>query len=134
NNGQVLFDITTGTFRDPAEDAYQTAKNSFGPRLALSWSPNSSGNGFFGGGRSVFRGGFGIYYGPGQTEDQIQPIESDRIQTTITSGTLLAFPANLPAIVANFVGNPNNRSYQPRAYSREYVVPERVYQYSFSYQ
>ena len=32
NNGQVLFDITTGTFRDPSEDAYQTAKNNFGPR------------------------------------------------------------------------------------------------------
>ncbi len=134
NNGQVLFDIVTGTLRDPAEAAYQTSKNSFGPRLALSWSPNSTGTGFFGGGRSVFRGGFGIYYGPGQTEDQIQPIESDRIQTTITSGTLLAFPANIPAIVANFVGNPTNRAYQPRAYSRDYLVPERVYQYSFSYQ
>lgn len=134
NNGQVLFDITTGTFRDPTEAAYHTAKNNFGPRLALSWSPNSKGTGFFGGGRSVFRGGFGIYYGPGQTEDQIQPIESDRIQTTITSGTLLAFPANLPGIVANFIANPTNRSYQPRAYSNDYRVPERVYQFSFSYQ
>ena len=134
NNGQVLFDITTGTFRDPSEDAYRTAKNNFGPRLALSWSPNSSGNGFFGSGRSVLRGGFGIYFGPGQTEDQIQPIESDRIQTTITSGTLLTFPANLPGIVANFIANPTNRAYQPRAYSGDYRVPERVYQYSFSYQ
>jgi len=82
----------------------------------------------------VFRGGFGIYYGPGQTEDQIQPIESDRISSTITSGSLLAFPANIPGIVANFANNPNNRSYQPRAYSHDYKVPERVYQYTASWQ
>jgi hypothetical protein len=134
NDGQVLFDITTGTLRNPSEAAYKTSNSGFGPRVALSWAPNETGSGFFGGGHSIFRGGFGIYYGPGQTEDQIQPIESDRIQTTVTSGTLLAFPANLPAIVANFVSNPNNRSYQPRAYSNDYTVPERVYQYSFSYQ
>jgi hypothetical protein len=134
SNGQVLFDITSGVLRDPSEDAFGSKRSNFGPRIALTWSPNVSGNGFFGGGKTVLRGGFGIFFGPGQTEDQIQPIESDRIQTTITSGPLLAFPANTPAIVANFVNNPTNRSYQPRAYAPEYVIPERVYQYSFSYQ
>jgi hypothetical protein len=134
NHGQVLFNIVTGQLRDPEETAFKTSKNNFGPRVALTWSPNSTGTGFFAGGKTVLRGGFGIYYGPGQTEDQIQPIESDRIQTTITSGSLLAFPANLNAIVNNFVNNPNNRSYQPRAYSGDYLVPEKVYQYSFSYQ
>ena len=134
SDAQVLFDITTGALRDPKEASYKTSKNSFGPRIAVTWSPNSTGTGFFGGGHSVFRGGLGIYYGPGQTEDQIQPIESDRIQTTISSGSLLAFPADIPGIVANFVNNPNNRAYQPRAYSRDYLVPEKVYQFSFSYQ
>ena len=33
--------------------------------------------------KTVFRGGFGIFVGPGQTEDQIQPIESDRISSTL---------------------------------------------------
>src|SRR5205085_3923039 len=93
-----------------------------------------SGNGFFAGGKTVLRGGFGIYYGPGQTEDQIQPIESDRISSTITSGSLLAFPANTAAIIANFNANPNNRQYQPRAYSNDYQIPERVFQYTVSYQ
>jgi hypothetical protein len=134
SNGQVLFDPSTGTLRDPSEDAFKTSKKNFGPRVAIMWSPNSTGNGFFARGKTLFRGGFGIYYGPGQTEDQIQPIESDRIQTTITSGSLLAFPADINAVIANFVNNPQNRSYQPRAYSRNYLVPERVYQYSFSYQ
>ncbi len=134
SNGQVLFDITRGVLRDPSEEAFGSKRSNFGPRLAITWSPNVAGDGFFGGGKTVLRGGFGVFYGPGQTEDQIQPIESDRIQTTITSGSLLAFPANLPAIVANFNSTPTNRSYQPRAYAPEYVIPEKVYQYSFSYQ
>jgi hypothetical protein len=134
SHAQVLFDIGTGALRDPQEAAFRTSKNNFGPRVAVTWSPNSSGTGLFSGGRSVLRAGFGIYYGPGQTEDQIQPIESDRIQTTISSGSLLAFPADTQAIAQNFVNNPQNRSYQPRAYSSDYLVPERVYQYSVSFQ
>ncbi|CAN5557362.1 hypothetical protein BH10ACI2_BH10ACI2_12910 [soil metagenome] len=134
NNAQVLFNIDTGVLRPSNEAPYQSSKNNFGPRVALSWSPNQDGSGFFGGGKTVFRGGFGIYYGPGQTEDQIQPIESDRISSTVTSGSLLAFPANIPGIIANFTSNPTNRNYQPRAYSSNYKIPERVFQYSFSWQ
>jgi hypothetical protein len=134
SDAQVLFDINTGSLRDPSGAAFRTSKNNFGPRVAVTWSPNSAGPGFFAGGRSVLRAGFGVYYGPGQTEDQIQPVESDRIQTTITSGSLLAFPADMQAIVQNFVNNPQNRSYQPRAYSNDYLVPERVYQYGVSFQ
>src|SRR5581483_4726651 len=84
--------------------------------------------------KTVVRAGFGINYGPGQIEDQIQPIESDRISSTLSNVTN-AFPQNLSAIVANFNANPNNRSYQPRAYDREnYRVPERVFSYSVSVQ
>ncbi|MFL6469097.1 MAG: carboxypeptidase regulatory-like domain-containing protein, partial [Pyrinomonadaceae bacterium] len=134
NEGQVLFNIDTGVIRPSSEAAYLSSKTNFGPRIALTWSPNQAGDGFFAGGKTVFRGGFGIYYGPGQTEDQIQPIESDRISSTVTSGALLAFPANINAIIANFNANPNNRSYQPRAYSSNYEIPERIYQYTFSWQ
>jgi hypothetical protein len=84
----------------------------------------------------VLRGGFGIFYGPGQTKDQIQPIESDRVSSTLTSGPLLTFNADqtaaVNAIIANFNNNPNNRSYQPRASASEYTIPEKVYQYGFS--
>ncbi|HWW74453.1 MAG TPA: hypothetical protein VNZ44_03605, partial [Pyrinomonadaceae bacterium] len=140
SGAQVLFDIDTGALRDPSEAPYKTSKTNFGPRVAATWSPNSGGAGFFAGGKSVLRAGFGIFYGPGQTEDQIQPVESDRIQATITGSTLVngtqlfAFPTN-PALFADFFNaNPNNRSYQPRAYSGDYTVPERVYQYGVSYQ
>jgi outer membrane receptor protein involved in Fe transport len=122
-NLQVLFNITNGTLRNPAEDAFQSSKTNFGPRISMTWSPNPNGSGFFGGGRTVLRGGFGLFYGPGQTEDQIQPIESDRISSTFTSspifpgGPALAFPLDTSAAVA-FFNNPANvniRSYQPRA-------------------
>ena len=134
NDKQVLFDITTGQIRPSSETAYKSNKNNFGPRVAVTYSPNIDGDGFFAGGRTVVRGGFGIYYGPGQTEDQIQPIESDRISSTISSGSLLAFPANIPAIVDNFNSNPLNRQFQPRAYANDYSIPERVYQYTVSLQ
>ena len=131
DNRQVLFDIVTGVLRDPAGDPLISSKSNFGPRVALTWSPNPNATGFFGGGRTVLRGGFGIYYGPGQTEDQIQPIESNRISSTISGG---AFPQDTNAIIANFINNPNNRSYQPRAYASDYTIPEKIYQYTFSVQ
>lgn len=135
NNKQVLFDVENGGLKDPAQSAFQSSKLNFGPRVAVTWSPNlDNTNAFFGGGKTVFRGGFGIYYGPGQTEDQIQPIESDRISSTISSGALLTFPANTQAIVDNFNNNPLNRQYQPRAYAADYKIPERVFQYTVSWQ
>jgi hypothetical protein len=140
SGAQILFDITTGALRDPRQAPYHSSKTNFGPRVALAWSPNSTGQGFFAGGRSVIRGGFGIYYGPGQTEDQIQPIESDRVQATITGPTivngtqLFAFPTDPSLFTTFFVNNPQNRSYQPRAYAPDYTIPEKVYQYSVSYQ
>ena len=85
-------------------------------------------------GKTVFRSGFGIFVGPGQGEDLIQPIESDRVNTTLSTGPFLAYPINTDLLVANFVSNPNNRNYQPRAYASEYAIPEKVYQYTASVQ
>jgi hypothetical protein len=131
DNRQILFDIVNGVLRDPTGDPLISSKSNFGPRIALTWSPNPKATGFFGGGRTVLRGGFGIYYGPGQTEDQIQPIESNRISSTVSGG---AFPIDTNALIANFISNPNNRSYQPRAYAPDYTIPEKIYQYTFSAQ
>jgi hypothetical protein len=131
DNRQILFDIVTGVLRDPSGDPLISSKTNFGPRVAMTWSPNPQATGFLGGGRTILRGGFGIYYGPGQTEDQIQPIESNRISSTVSGGS---FPQDTNAIVANFINNPNNRSYQPRAYASDYTIPEKIYQYTASVQ
>jgi outer membrane receptor protein involved in Fe transport len=123
---QILFDIVDGTLRPPTEKAFKSSKSNFGPRVALTWSPSPNGDGFFGHGRTVLRGGFGIYYGPGQTEDQIQAIESDRVSSTFSTnpvfpgGPALAFPLDSSAAFTFFndPANANNRSFQPRAYAR----------------
>jgi Carboxypeptidase regulatory-like domain len=133
----VLFDTTNGTLKSPDLPFFKV-KHNFGPRVGITWSPNPGGSAFFAGGRTVLRGGFGVFFGPGQTEDQIQPIESDRISSTLTSGSLLTFnpdqTAAINAIIANFVNNPNNRAFQPRAYAPEYIVPEKIYSFTASVQ
>jgi hypothetical protein len=131
---QVVFDIDRGVILPSDTTIFQSVKSNFAPRVSLAWSPWQNRQGFFGGSKTVIRGGFGINYGPGQIEDQIQPIESDRISSTLSNVTG-AFPANIPLIVANFNNNPANRQYQPRAYDQaNYRVPERVYSYSVSLQ
>lgn len=137
-NGQVLFDTSKGILKPSNLAAFNTDKKAFGPRIGLTWAPNSDGKGFFGGGNTVFRGGFGIYYGPGQVEDQIQPIESDRINSTLSGSSTVRFDPNISQFVntirTNFINNPNNRVYQPRAYAPEYLVPERIYSFTASWQ
>ncbi len=129
---------------------YKADTAAFGPRVGIAWSPFSSRGGTFGGERTVFRGGFGILYGPGQTEDLLQPAESDRVWTTLTSfgavgggvycGTDPSVDATCGTTPDNLTkfflapGNINSRQAQIRAYAPEYTVPERVYQYSGSWQ
>ena len=125
DNRIVKFNIDTGTLDPDTTALYRSKKNNVQPRLGSTFALSS---------KTVVRGGFGIFVGPGQTEDQIQPIEAERISTTLTSGALLAYPIDPAAIRLNFTANPNNRSYQPRAYANEYELPERVYQYTASVQ
>ena len=125
DNRIVKFNIDTGQIDPQTTPLLTTKKNSFQPRLSATFSPSS---------KTVIRSGFGVFVGPGQTEDQIQPIESERINTTLTSGPFLAYPLDPALVRPNFINNPNNRSFQPRAYSDDYTLPERVYQYTASIQ
>jgi len=124
NNGVVKFNIDTGVIDPNTTPLFGSNKDSIQPRVSFSWAGLP---------KTAVRGGFGIFVGPGQTEDQIQPVESDRISITQSSG-VLAYPIDPGVLRANFVSNPNNRTYQPRAYANEYTIPERVYQYTFSVQ
>jgi len=125
DNRIVKFNIDTGLIDPQTTPLLKMKKDNFQPRLAMTFSPTS---------KSVVRAGVGIFVGPGQTEDQIQPIEAERINTTLTSGPLLAFPLDAALVRPNFINNPTNRSYQPRAYANEYTIPERIYQYTTSFQ
>ena len=118
----VKFNVDTGAIDPNTTPLYTSRKGNLQPRISATVSLDS---------KTVVRGGFGMFVGPGQTEDQIQPVESDRISSTLSNS---AFPIDAQLLRSNFVNNPNNRSYQPRAYANEYTIPERIYQYTASVQ
>jgi hypothetical protein len=121
----IAVDARTGQFLDPSKPYYRASKNGWGPRLALAWAPAI----FYG--KTIVRVGGGLYYGPGQFEDLIQPIESDvfRGSRTLNDGLTAAAPAALVDRSQPISG------FTPRVYdTRGYVVPERVGQYGLSIQ
>lgn len=114
--------------RPEADDFYTAVKGNFAPRLALTYSPQRSFFGIFNN-TTVFRVGGGLYYGPGQYEDLIQPIESD-VFRTVASGSLSPTFNN---VFSNTTLPQTN--FTPRAYDvNGYRVPERVAQYGASVQ
>jgi hypothetical protein len=128
-NKDVYFDINKGDIIPKfAGDWYRSSKLNFGPRLALAWSPARMN------GKTVVRIGSGYYFGPGQTEDQLQPEANDRISTTITSGPLNKYPLDIPAVYAGYNINSPTLGYQPRAYAPGYSIPEQILSYTFSVQ
>ncbi len=122
----TFFDMNTGSLDlNPHRQWYQSSKLNFGPRLAFGWSPaRFKGN-------TVLRIGSGYYYGPGQTEDQVQPIDSDRV--TVSPTTNLAFPVDSQGIINSFDIN-NFKGFQPRVYAPGYRIPERILSYTASVQ
>jgi hypothetical protein len=149
-NLSVYLDAVTGQLSCASTDVrlcqnptrsnwYKADPTNFGPRIGIAWSPFSGRTGTFSGERTVFRAGFGIFSGPGQAEDTIQPtVDSDRVSSTVSGGsycgTAVGCATSPAAITNNFLTNPLNRSAQPRAYAPDYLVPERDYQYSASWQ
>ncbi len=61
------FFIEDNAFSDDADNFYNPDRNNIAPRLSAAYQLND---------RTVIRGGFGLFYGPGQFEDRIQPIEN----------------------------------------------------------
>ncbi|MGE0043527.1 MAG: TonB-dependent receptor, partial [Vicinamibacterales bacterium] len=123
NDLLVKFNIDTGRIDPNTTPLFRSKKDNFQPRLSATWAVND---------RTVLRSGFGIFVGPGQSEDQIQPIESDRISSTLSSG--VSFPVDISRLRQQFIDNPDTRSFQPRAYANDYTIPEKVYQYTVSMQ
>lgn len=126
-NKDVFFSIPQGTILPGyAGDWYTSSKKNLAPRLGIAYTPQ-----FASKYKTVFRAGAGLFYGPGQTEDQIQPEANDRVTRTFTSGKV--YPID-PAtdVYATYNINDPNLGYQPRAYSPNYGIPERIGTYSVS--
>lgn len=121
----VMFDTVNGGILPQGTPFYSASPWNLGPRLALSWAPSKLKN------NTVLRIGAGYYYGPGQTEDLIQPIESDRASKVLRNTPYPIAPAG---VLASYDINDPNLGYQPRAYSPGYRVPERILSYTASIQ
>jgi hypothetical protein len=120
----TYFDMNTATLLGPNTPWYKSSKTNFGPRLAFTWAPDRLNK------KTVLRVGAGYYYGPGQTEDQVQPIDSDRVTVTSTSAV---FPVDSQQIINSF--NPASFSgFAPRVYAPGYMLPEKVLSYTASIQ
>ncbi len=123
-NLYTLFQLERGGIAPTGTPWYNSSKGNFAPRLGLSWSPEALKN------KTVFRIGAGYFYGPGQTEDQVQPIDSDRVTVNVSNGM---FPVDSKSIIANFDFN-TVKGFQPRAYSEGYTLPEKILSYTASIQ
>lgn len=61
------FFVEDNAFSSDPNNFYNPDKNNFSPRLSAAFQIND---------KTALRGGFGLFYGPGQFEDRIQPIEN----------------------------------------------------------
>ncbi|MGI4758738.1 MAG: carboxypeptidase regulatory-like domain-containing protein [Janthinobacterium lividum] len=133
-NKDVFFDMTKGDIVTKYSGDWFKSTQNFGPRLGITFAPASMHD------QTVFRIGGGWYFGPGQTEDQIQPEANDRVTRTftntggaVTSGKV--YPINpVTDVYAGYNINSPTLGYQPRAYAPTYKVPEKIASYTASVQ
>ena len=119
----VKFNTVTGQIDPNTTPFLISKKNSFQPRVSMTYAP----------GKTVFRAGFGVFVGPGQGEDQIQPIESDRVSTTLS--TVRRVVSDQPGRARRQLHQqPEQPQLRAARLCPEYQIPEKVYQYTASVQ
>ena len=115
--------ISCGGFCAPGTPWYDADKNNFAPRLGFSWSPGRFND------NTVIRGGFGIFFGPGQNDDVFAPIDNAGSRFTLERAGVptLAYPIEPFLPLAGAIGN------SPRAVD-EHRVDQYAEHYSLSIQ
>jgi Carboxypeptidase regulatory-like domain/TonB dependent receptor len=99
-----------------ANDAafYNSDKNNFAPRLSAVYQVTS---------KTALRAGYGHFYGPGQFEDRIQPIENyiERRRVQSTDVPVLAYPVD-PSVYRNLLSVRGYTHDRPDEYNVQYGV------------
>jgi len=103
-----VFDFACGGFCPPGSPWYFPDRNNFDPRVGFAWSPERFK------GKTIIRGGFGVFHGPGQNDDVNAAIDSDAERFSLTRSEVpaLSFP------IEPFLGLARNQGVTPRALQR----------------
>ena len=108
------FFIEDNDFGTDPNAFYNPDTNNFAPRLSAVYQLTE---------KTALRAGYGHFYGPGQFEDRIQPIENfierRRVQSTDVPGGALAYPVD-PAIYRNLLSVRGYTHNRPDEYNVQY--------------
>ena len=110
------FFVEENDFGSVTDGFYNSDKNNWSPRLSAVYQLND---------KTVVRSGFGLYYGPGQFEDRIQPIENyierRRVQASDIPSNGLAYPVQ-DAQLRNLLSIRGYTHEYPTEYNVQYGV------------
>ena len=110
------FFVEENEFSSDVNNFYNPDYNNVSPRLSAAYQLNE---------RTVVRSGFGVFYGPGQFEDRIQPVENyiarSRVQASDVAANTLAYPVS-PDVLRNLLSIRGYTHNYPAEYNVQYGV------------
>jgi len=106
----LVFDAAKGDFAPQGTPAYNPDRDNIAPRFSFAWAPDILKQ------KTVLRGGYGMYYGPGQMDDVMASIESTQQTFRLTSADIpgLAYP------IDSFLSQAKAQGLTPR-----HIIPHR---------
>lgn len=112
--GRVFDIVRCQGFCAPGTPWFFSDNDNIAPRFSLAWSPR------FLGGKTVFRTGYGRYFGPGQNDDVTAAIDSlpENFSLTAADAPALSYPPGA------FLGQLRSQGQTPRSVQRDRKEPE----------
>ncbi len=112
--GRVFDIVRCQGFCAPGTPWFFGDNNNLAPRISLAWAPRALG------GKTVFRTGYGRYFGPGQNDDVTAAIDSlpESFSLTAADAPGLTYPPN------SFLGQLRSQGQTPRSVQRDRKEPE----------
>ena len=108
------FFVEENEFSTDPDNFYDPDRNNIAPRLSAAYLLND---------KTVVRGGFGLFYGPGQFEDRIQPIENyierRRVGASDVPNNGLQYPVD-PAVLRESLSIRGYTHSRPDEYNMQY--------------